>query len=88
LLKKGRHAKFAPKSVEGFLLGCDSNTKAYRVFKKSSGLVEVTSDVVFDETNGSPKEQVDLDDTDENKVPMSAMMTMAICDVRPREQQV
>jgi transposase InsO family protein len=59
LVKKGRHSKFAPKAVEGFLLGYDSNTKAYRVFNKSSGLVEVSSDVVFDETNGSPREQVD-----------------------------
>jgi hypothetical protein len=54
LVKKGRHSKFAPKAVEGFLLGYDSNTKAYRVFNKSSGLVEVSSDIVFDETNGSP----------------------------------
>jgi hypothetical protein len=62
LVKKRRHSKFAPKAVEGFLLGYDSNTKAYRVFNKSSGLVEVSSDFVFDETNGSPREQVDLDD--------------------------
>jgi hypothetical protein len=34
----------------------DKITKAYRVFNKSSGLVEVTSNVVFDETNGSPRE--------------------------------
>jgi transposase InsO family protein len=34
LVKKGRHSKFAPKAVEGFLLGYDSNTKAYRVFNK------------------------------------------------------
>jgi hypothetical protein len=54
-VKKGRHSKFAPKVVEGFLLGFDSNTKAYRVFNKSLGLVEVSSDVVFDETNGSPR---------------------------------
>jgi hypothetical protein len=63
LVKEGRHSKFAPKAVEGFLLGYDSNTKAYRVFNKSSGSVEVSSDIVFDETNGSPREQVDLDDT-------------------------
>jgi hypothetical protein len=56
LVKKGRHSKFAPKAVEGFLLGYDSNTKVYRVFNKSSGLVEVSSDVVFDDTNGSPRE--------------------------------
>jgi hypothetical protein len=87
LVKKGRHSKFAPKDVEGFLLGYDSNTKVYRVFNKSSGLVEVSSDVVFDETNGSPREQVDLDDIDEDEVPTSAMRTMAIGDVRPQEPQ-
>jgi hypothetical protein len=83
LVKKGRHSKFAPKAVEGFLLGYDSNTKAYRVFNKLSGLVEVSSDVVFDETNGSPREQVDLNDIDEDEVSTTAMRTMAIGDVRP-----
>jgi hypothetical protein len=77
LVNKGRHSKFAPKVVEGFLLSYDSNTKAYRV----------SSDVVFDETNGSPREQVDLDDVDEDEVPTAAMRTMAIGDVRPQEQQ-
>ena len=62
--------------------------KAYKVFNKLSGLVEVTSDVVFDETNGSPREQVDLDDIDENEVSTAAMRNMAIGDVRPQEQQV
>jgi hypothetical protein len=88
LIKKGRHSKFAPKAVERFFLGYDSNIKASRVFNKSLGLVEVTSDVVFDETNGSPREQVDLDDIDENEVLMAAMRTMAIGDVRLQEQQV
>jgi hypothetical protein len=87
LVKKGIHLKFAPKVVKGFLLGYDSNTKVYRVFNKSSGLVEVSSDVVFDETNGSPREQVDLDDVDEDEIPTAAMRTMAIGDVRPQEQQ-
>jgi hypothetical protein len=50
-------------------------------------LVEVTSDVVFDETNSSPREQVDLDDLDEDEVPTATMRTMAIGDVRPQEQQ-
>jgi hypothetical protein len=84
-VKKGRHSKFAPKVIEGFLLGYGSNTKAYMVFNKSSGLVEVSSDIVFDETNGSPREQVDLDDVDEDEVPTVAMQTMAICDVRLQE---
>jgi hypothetical protein len=85
-VKEGRHSKFAPKAVEGFLLGCESNTKAYRVFNVSSGLVEVSSDVVFDETNGSPREQVDFDDIDEDEVLTAAIRTMAIGDVRPQEQ--
>jgi hypothetical protein len=81
-VKRGRHSKFAPKAVEGFLLGYDSNTKAYRVFNKSSSLVEVSSDVVFDETNGSPREQDDLDDIDEDDVPTATMRTMAVGDLR------
>jgi hypothetical protein len=60
LVKRGRHSKFSPKVVEGFLLGYDSNTKAYRVFNISLGLVEVTSDVVFDETNGSQESKLIL----------------------------
>ena len=34
-------------TVEGFLLEYDSNTRAYRVFNKSSGLVEVSCDIVL-----------------------------------------
>jgi hypothetical protein len=74
-----------PKLLKGFLLGYDSNTKAYRDFNKSLGLVEVTSDVVFDETNGSLRKHVDLD---ENEVPTTVIRTMAIGDVRPQEHQV
>jgi hypothetical protein len=59
----------------------------YRVFNKSSRLVEVSSDVVFDETNGSPREKVDLDDIDEDEVLTAAMRMMAIGDVRPQELQ-
>jgi hypothetical protein len=88
LVKKGRHSKFAPKAVEAFLLGYDSNTKAYRVFNKSSVLDEVSNDVVFDETNGPQRVQVDLDDIDEHEVPTIAMRTMALSDVRPQEEQV
>jgi hypothetical protein len=65
LIKRGRNSKFAPKAVEGFLLGYDLNTKAYRVFNKSAGSVEVSCDIVFDETNGSQVEQVDPDELDD-----------------------
>jgi hypothetical protein len=35
-------------------------TQGHIVFNKSTGLVEVSCDIVFDETNGSQVEQVDL----------------------------
>nr|AEJ07943.1 Ji4 putative pol protein [Zea diploperennis] len=87
LVKRGRKSKFAPKTVEGFLLGYDSNTRAYRVFNKSSGLVEVSCDVVFDETNGSQVEQVDLDEIGNEEAPCIALRNMSIGDVCPKESK-
>src|SRR5699024_12119749 len=84
---RGRKAKLAPKTVEGFLLGYDSNTRAYRVFNKSTGLVEVSCDVVFDETNGSQVEQVDLDEIGEEQAPCIALRNMSIGDVCPKESE-
>jgi hypothetical protein len=87
LIKKARNSKFAPKVVEGFLIGYDSYTRAYRVFNKSSRLVEVTTNVVFDETNGSPRERVYLDDVYDDEIPTTALRNMAIGDVRLQEPQ-
>jgi hypothetical protein len=87
LIKSGRKTKFAPKVVEGFLLGYDSNTRAYRVFNKSTGLVEVSCDIVFDETNGSQVEQVDLDELDDEEAPCVALRNMSIGDVCPKESE-
>jgi hypothetical protein len=84
LVKRGRKYKFARKVVEDFLLGYDSNTRAYRVFNKSSGLVEVSCDIVFDETNGSQVEQVDLDELDDEEAPCVALRNMSIGDVCPK----
>jgi hypothetical protein len=87
LIKRGRKSKFAPKAVEGFLLGYDSNTRAYTVFNKSTGLVEVSCDIVFDETNGSQVEQVDLDELDDEEAPCIALRNMSILDVCPKESE-
>jgi hypothetical protein len=87
LVKRGRKSKFAPKAVEGFLLGYDSNTRAYRVFNKSTGLVEVSCDIVFDETNGSQVEQVDLDELDDEEATCVALRNMSIGDVCPKESE-
>jgi transposase InsO family protein len=87
LVKRGRKSKFAPKVVDGFLLGYDSNTRAYRVFNKSTGLVEVSCDIVFDETNGSQVEQVDLDELDDEEAPCVVLRNMSIGDVCPKESE-
>jgi transposase InsO family protein len=87
LVKRGRKSKFAPKAVEGFLLGYDSNTRAYRVFNKSTGSVEVSYDIVFDETNGSQVEQVDLDELDDEEALCVALRNMSIGDVCPTESE-
>jgi hypothetical protein len=87
LIKRGRNSKFAPKAVEGFLLGYDSNTRAYRVFNKSTRLVEVSCDNVFDETNGSQVEQVDLDGLDDEEAPCVMLRYMSIGDVCPKESE-
>jgi hypothetical protein len=87
LIKRGRNSKFAPKAVEGFLLGYDSNTRAYRVFNKSTGLVEVSCDIVFDETNGSQVEQVDLDELDDEEALCITLRNMSIGDVCSQEPE-
>jgi hypothetical protein len=51
----------------------------------TTNCVETTCDAVFDETNGSQKEQVDLDLVDDDEVPCDALQRMAIDDVRPQD---
>jgi transposase InsO family protein len=87
LIKRGRNSKFAPKAVEGFLLSYDSNTRAYRVFNKSTRLVEVSCDIVFDETNGSQVEQVDINELDDEEALCVALRNMSIEDVCPKESE-
>jgi hypothetical protein len=50
-----------------------------------TGCVETTCDVVFDETNGSQKEQIDLNLVDDKEVPCDALQRMAIGDMRPQD---
>jgi hypothetical protein len=65
LQKRSKSSTFALKVYEGFLLSYDSNSCAYHAFNKDFGCVEITCDVVFDETNGSQAEWVDLDLVDD-----------------------
>jgi transposase InsO family protein len=56
--KKERLGKFESRSIEGIFVGYTDNSPAYRYYNKSSGYVEVSCDVVFEEFNGSQEEQV------------------------------
>jgi hypothetical protein len=85
LHKRSKSSNFAPKVYEGFLLGYDSNSHAYRVLNVTTGCVETTCDAVFDETNGSQKEQVDLDLVDDEEAPCDALQRMVIGNVRPQD---
>jgi hypothetical protein len=67
------------------LLGYSLNSKAYRVYNQSSGLVEETSDVEFDETNDSQEEQENLNDVG-NEGLRIAMKNMTIGDVKPKDE--
>jgi hypothetical protein len=68
------------------LFGYDSNSHTYHVFNVTTGCVETTCDVVFDESNGSQKEQVDLNLVDDDEAPCDALQRMAIGDVRPQDR--
>jgi hypothetical protein len=85
LQKRSKSSKFAPKTYEGVLLGYDSNSRAYRIFNVTTGCVETMCDTVFDETNCSQKEQVDLDLVDDEEAPCDALQRMTIGDVRPQD---
>ena len=77
LNKKAKSSKFAPKVNEGFLLSYGTNEHAYRVFNKTTGVVETTVDVKFDESNGSQVEQVDMNLVDDEEPPNLSIMRWA-----------
>jgi hypothetical protein len=67
------------------LLGYSLNSKAYRVYNQSSGLVEESCDVEFDETNNSQEEQENLNDVG-NEGLRIAMKNMIIGDAKPKDE--
>jgi hypothetical protein len=67
------------------LLVYDSNSRAYRVFNVTIGCIKITCDAVFDENNGSQKEQVDLDLVDCEEGPCDALQRMTIDGVRSQD---
>jgi hypothetical protein len=47
--------------------------------------VKTSCDAVFNETNGSQKEQVDIDLVDDEEAPCDALQRMMIDDVMPQD---
>jgi hypothetical protein len=86
--KKPKASKFASKVDEGFLIGYGTNEHAYHVFNKTTGCVETTIDVKFDESNGSQREQVSENLVDDEELPSVLIFTMGTGEVMPREVQV
>jgi hypothetical protein len=85
LHKRSKSSKFSPKVYEGFLLAYDSNSRVYHVFNVTIDCVESTCDTVFDETNDSQKEQVDIDLVDNEEASCDTLQRMAIGDVGPQD---
>jgi transposase InsO family protein len=86
LNKKLKSSKFASKVDEGIFLGYASNAHGYRVFNKTTGCVEVTCDLTFDESNGSQVEQVDELCVDKDVPAEKAIRKIAIEEVKPQEE--
>jgi hypothetical protein len=64
-----------------------TQTQGHIESNKSTGLVEVSCDIVFDETNGSQVEQVDLDELDNEEAPCVVLRNMSIGDMCPKESK-
>jgi len=86
LNKKSKSSKFAPKVDEGFMLGYGTNEYGYHVFSKTTGLIEIAVDVTFDETDGSQKEQVNVEDVGNEEAPHKAIKKLAIGEIKPIEE--
>ena len=86
ILKKGvRLSKFDSKTNEGIFVGYASNSHAYRVYNKSFELVEESSNVEFDEHNGSQVGQSDLIDVGD-EIPPQAIIKMGVGQILPIEE--
>ena len=86
ILKKGaRLSKFESKKNEGIFVGYASNSHAYSVYNKSTGLVEEFSNMEFDEHDGSQVGQSDLCDVGD-EIPPQAIRRMGVGQILPIEE--
>ena len=64
ILNNGKHpiGKMHAKSDEAIFMGYALNSKAYKVFNKTSLIIEESIHAVFDETNVTSKKGIIIDD--------------------------
>jgi hypothetical protein len=87
IYKKRQHlGKFQRCCDIGFLVGYSSKSKAYRVFNHTTGLVEETYDVKFDESNGSQGAIENCDDVGDEPL-REAMKNMPVGDIKPKDDE-
>ena len=66
------------------MLGYSTKSKAYRIFNTTTGCVEETYDVDFDESNGSQGAHVDVVDIGDEPLE-DALKNLAIGEIKPKE---
>jgi hypothetical protein len=69
------------------MLGYGTNEHGYHVFNKTTGLIEITVDVTFDEINGSQMEQVNVEIVGNEEAPHKAIKKLAIGEVKHIEDE-
>jgi hypothetical protein len=85
--KKERLGKFKTRTIEGIFVGYADDSQAYRYYNISSGCVEVSCDVVFEEFNGSQVEQVVPSDVGYEES-SQVIKSMGVSHILPSEDQV
>jgi hypothetical protein len=87
IYRKRHHlGKFQKRCDICFLLGYSSKSKACRVFNHTTGVVEETYDVEFDDTNGSQGAHENLDDVGDEPI-REAMKNIPIGAIKPKEDE-
>ena len=83
-IKGCKIAKFESRSFSGIFVGYAAKSHAYRVFNITTGCVEESMNVEFDEDNGSQAGHIDHDDAGDDP-PSQAIRTMGIGELIPLE---
>ena len=65
--EKGNLEKFDAKANEGIFLGYSTSSRAYRIFNKSSLVVEDSIHIVFDKSSSNKSKELEEEEEEANK---------------------